>query len=81
MRRVTSPTLTHSRQLVSIALMKAPYPGSTTVVCTMGEHERCKGNFSCDCHLQGHAIPAAMRLTTPQEIRFPNGPSNGPKQF
>jgi hypothetical protein len=35
----------------------------------MGEHERCKGNCSCDCHLQGHAI-AAMRLATPQEIHF-----------
>jgi hypothetical protein len=46
-----------------------PYPGSSTVVCSMGEHERCKGNCSCDCHLQGHAI-AAMRLATPQEIHF-----------
>jgi hypothetical protein len=46
-----------------------PYPGSNTVVCSMGEHERCKGNCSCDCHLQGHAI-ADMRLTKPEEIRF-----------
>jgi hypothetical protein len=46
-----------------------PYPGSSTVVCSMGEHERCKGNCSCDCHLQGHAI-VGMRLTRPQEIRF-----------
>ena len=29
-----------------------PYPGSNTVVCSTGEHERCKGNCSCDCHLQ-----------------------------
>jgi hypothetical protein len=46
-----------------------PYPGSSTVVCSMGEHERCKGNCSCDCHLQGHAI-VASRLTRPQEIPF-----------
>ena len=32
-----------------------PYPGSNTVVCSMGAHERCKGNCSCDCHLQSHA--------------------------
>ena len=29
-----------------------PYPGSNTVVCSMGKHGRCKGNCSCDCHLQ-----------------------------
>jgi hypothetical protein len=46
-----------------------PYPGSVTVVCSMREHERCMGNCSCDCHLQGHAI-AVMRLIRPQEIRF-----------
>jgi hypothetical protein len=47
-----------------------PYPGSITIVCSTGDHERCGGNCSCDCHLRGHAIPAAMRLTRPQEIRF-----------
>jgi hypothetical protein len=26
-----------------------PYPGSTTIVCSMGKHERCPGNCSCDC--------------------------------
>jgi hypothetical protein len=47
-----------------------PYPGSATVSCGIGEH-KCRGdNCSCDCHLQGHAIPAAMRLTAAQEIRF-----------
>jgi hypothetical protein len=47
-----------------------PYPGSATVSCSIGEHE-CRGdNCSCDCHLQGHAIPATMRLITAQEIRF-----------
>jgi hypothetical protein len=45
--------------------MSWPYPGSSTVVFSMGEHERCKGDGSCDCHLQGHAI-VAMRLTRPQ---------------
>lgn len=40
------------------------------VSCGIGEHQ-CRGdNCSCDCHLQGHAIPAAMRLTMAQEIRF-----------
>ena len=29
-----------------------PYPGSNTVVCSMEKHGRCKGNCSCDCHLQ-----------------------------
>ena len=29
-----------------------PYPGSNTVVCSMGKHGRCKGNCSCNCHLQ-----------------------------
>jgi hypothetical protein len=47
-----------------------PNPGSITVVCSMRDHERCGGNCSCDCHLQGHAIPAAMRLTRPKEIRL-----------
>jgi hypothetical protein len=47
-----------------------PYPGSATVSCGIGEHKRSGDNCSCDCHLQGHAIPAAMRLTTAQEIRF-----------
>ena len=51
-----------------------PYPGSRTVVRSMGDHARCQGNCSCDCHLQRHAVPVAMRLTTPQEIRF-DGPS------
>jgi hypothetical protein len=47
-----------------------PYPGSATVSCGMGEH-KCRGdNCSCDCHLQGHALPATIRLTTAQEIRF-----------
>ena len=40
-----------------------PYLGSSTVVCSTG-------NCSCDCHLQSHAIPAAMRLTRPKEIRL-----------
>jgi hypothetical protein len=34
-----------------------PYPGSRTVVCSMGEHEHCNGNCSCHCHLQGRALP------------------------
>ena len=29
-----------------------PYPGSDTVACSMGKHGRCKGNCSCDGHLQ-----------------------------
>jgi hypothetical protein len=47
-----------------------PYPGSATVSCGIGEHKCCGTNCSCDCHLQGHAIPAAMRLTAAQEIHF-----------
>ncbi len=41
-----------------------------TRLADLPKHERCEDNCSCDCHLQGHSIPAAMRLTTPQEIRF-----------
>jgi hypothetical protein len=43
-----------------------PYPGSYTVVCAMGEHERCKGNCSCDCHLQSPRL-RPIRLATPSE--------------
>ncbi len=48
-----------------------PYPGSSTVVCSMGEHERCKGsNCSCDCHLQCRALHVMHRLTVAQEQRL-----------
>jgi hypothetical protein len=44
-----------------------PYPGSATVSCGMGEH-KCRGiNCSCDCHLQGRALPVMQRLAAPQE--------------
>jgi hypothetical protein len=48
-----------------------PYPGSSTVVCSMGEHERCQGsNCSCDCHLQSRALHVMHRLTVAQERRL-----------
>jgi hypothetical protein len=48
-----------------------PCPGSSTVICSMGEHELCQGsNCSCDCHLQSRAPHVMHRLTIAQERRL-----------
>lgn len=51
-------------------ITSCPYPDSSTVVCSMGQHERCEGNCPCDCHLLGRALPAILRMTVARERRL-----------